>query len=99
MPARARVHGHWDESPPEASEHRASDWLVRKDRLRRADQKTNVQEEQVDRERAENGHGRPQDETDSELTDDDVLLSFRDDQLVGITVLNASTRLPALSAK
>jgi uncharacterized protein YuzE len=42
---------------------------------------------------------RPQDETESELTDDDVLLSFRDDQLVGITVLNASTRLPALSAK
>jgi uncharacterized protein YuzE len=42
---------------------------------------------------------RPQQATDSDLTDDDILLSYRDDKLVGITVLNASTRLPALSAK
>ena len=35
---------------------------------------------------------RPQQATDSELTDDDVLLSYRDDSLVGITVLHASQR-------
>ena len=42
---------------------------------------------------------RPQRETDSELTDDDILLSYRDETLVGITVLHASTRVPTLSAK
>lgn len=42
---------------------------------------------------------RPQRATDSDLTDDDILLSYRDDQLVGITVLNASTRVPTLTAK
>ena len=35
---------------------------------------------------------RPQGATDSELTDDDILLSFRGDKLVGITVLHASQR-------
>lgn len=35
---------------------------------------------------------RPQQATDSELTDDDVLLSYHDDELVGITVLHASQR-------
>ena len=35
---------------------------------------------------------RPQAATDSDLTDDDILLSYRDDKLVGITVLHASQR-------
>lgn len=35
---------------------------------------------------------RPQGATDSDLTDDDILLSYRDDKLVGITVLHASQR-------
>ncbi len=35
---------------------------------------------------------RPQKATDSEMTDDGILLRYRDDQLVGITVLDASTR-------
>ena len=35
---------------------------------------------------------RPQQATDSELTDDDILLSYRSDKLVGITVLHASQR-------
>jgi len=35
---------------------------------------------------------RPQQATDSDLTDDDILLSYRDDKLVGITVLHASQR-------
>ncbi len=35
---------------------------------------------------------RPQQATDSELTDDDILLSYRDGKLVGITVLHASQR-------
>jgi len=33
---------------------------------------------------------RPQKATDTEVTDDGILLRFRDDKLVGITVLNAS---------
>lgn len=35
---------------------------------------------------------RPQKATDSELTDDDILLSYRGENLVGITVLHASQR-------
>ncbi len=35
---------------------------------------------------------RPQKATDSEMTDDGLLLRYREDTLVGITVLNASTR-------
>ena len=37
--------------------------------------------------------------TDSDLTDDDVVLRYRDDEIIGLTVLHASTRVPALSAK
>ncbi|MGB2695003.1 MAG: DUF2283 domain-containing protein [Dehalococcoidia bacterium] len=37
--------------------------------------------------------------TDSELSDDDVLLRYRDGELIGVTVLHASTRQPSLSAK
>ncbi|MEJ2555603.1 MAG: DUF2283 domain-containing protein [Anaerolineae bacterium] len=35
---------------------------------------------------------RPQKATDSEMTDEGILLRYRDSQLVGITVLDASTR-------
>lgn len=35
---------------------------------------------------------RPQKATDSEMTDEGILLRYRDDQLVGITVLEASSR-------
>ena len=35
---------------------------------------------------------RPQQATDTELTDDGILLRYRGDQLVGVTVLDASTR-------
>lgn len=35
---------------------------------------------------------RPQGATDSELTDDGVLLRYRGDQLVGVTIMNASKR-------
>lgn len=35
---------------------------------------------------------RPQGATDSELTEDGVLMRYRGDQLVGMTVLNASKR-------
>ncbi|MDZ7305382.1 MAG: DUF2283 domain-containing protein [candidate division KSB1 bacterium] len=35
---------------------------------------------------------RPQGATDSRMTDDGILLRYRDKQLVGITVLEASTR-------
>lgn len=35
---------------------------------------------------------RPQKATDTKMTDDGILLRYRDDQLVGITVLDASTR-------
>lgn len=35
---------------------------------------------------------RPQKATDTELTDEGILFRYRDEQLVGITVLDASTR-------
>ena len=35
---------------------------------------------------------RPQKATDSKMTDDGILLRYRDKQAVGITVLEASTR-------
>lgn len=35
---------------------------------------------------------RPQNATDSEMTDEGILLRYRDDQLVGMTILDASTR-------
>jgi uncharacterized protein YuzE len=35
---------------------------------------------------------RPQKATDTQMTDDGILLRYRDDQLVGITILDASTR-------
>lgn len=35
---------------------------------------------------------RPQQATDSEMTDDGILFRYRNKQLVGITVLDASTR-------
>jgi len=35
---------------------------------------------------------RPQKTTDTEMTDDGLLLRYRNKQLVGITVLDASTR-------
>ncbi|MDZ4279098.1 MAG: DUF2283 domain-containing protein [Dehalococcoidia bacterium] len=35
---------------------------------------------------------RPQRATDSDVTDDDIVLSYRGDKLVGITVLHASQR-------
>ena len=38
---------------------------------------------------------RPQKATDTEMTDDGILLRYRGDKLVGITVLEASTRQPA----
>ncbi len=37
--------------------------------------------------------------TDSDLTDDDIVLRYRDDDIIGMTVLHASTRGAALSAK
>lgn len=37
--------------------------------------------------------------TDSDLTDDDILLRFRGDNVIGVTVLHASTRGLALPAK
>jgi uncharacterized protein YuzE len=36
---------------------------------------------------------RPQGATDTELTDDGVLMRYRGDQLVGMTVLNARKRV------
>lgn len=35
---------------------------------------------------------RPQKVTDSEMTDEGILFRYRDSQLVGVTVLDASTR-------
>ena len=35
---------------------------------------------------------RPQKATDSEMTKDGILLRYRDDELVGMTILNASNR-------
>lgn len=37
---------------------------------------------------------RPQQATDTALTDEGLLLRYRDSQLVGVTVLDASTRVP-----
>ena len=37
---------------------------------------------------------RPQQTTDTEMTDEGILLRYRGKDLVGITVLDASTRLP-----
>ena len=36
---------------------------------------------------------RPQKATDSEMTDEGVLLRYREDELVGITVLDVSARM------
>ena len=36
---------------------------------------------------------RPQKATDTEMTDEGILLRYRDDQLVGVTILDASTRV------
>lgn len=36
---------------------------------------------------------RPQGATDSELTEEGVLMRYRGDQLVGVTILNAGKRL------
>jgi hypothetical protein len=36
---------------------------------------------------------RPQGATDSELTEDGVLMRYRGSQLVGVTILNARKRL------
>ncbi|MBM3239961.1 DUF2283 domain-containing protein [Candidatus Poribacteria bacterium] len=35
---------------------------------------------------------KPQDATDSEMREDGILMRYRDDTLVGITILDASTR-------
>lgn len=35
---------------------------------------------------------KPSHATDSELTDDDVIIRYEDDKIVGLTVLYASTR-------
>ena len=35
---------------------------------------------------------RPQDATDTEMTDDGILLRYRGDKLVGLTILEASKR-------
>src|SRR5206468_5961961 len=40
---------------------------------------------------------RPQGATDSELTDDGVVLRYRGDQLVGVTILNARKRMASRS--
>lgn len=36
---------------------------------------------------------RPQEATDTEMTDEGLLLRYRDSQLVGVTILDASTRV------
>jgi len=38
------------------------------------------------------GFERPQEATESELSEDGILLRYRGDRLVGVTVLDASTR-------
>ncbi len=40
---------------------------------------------------------RPQRATDSEMTDDGVLLRYRDQRLVGVTILDASRRIECSS--
>ena len=42
---------------------------------------------------------RPQKATDTEMTDDGLLLRYRDENLVGVTVLDASTRGQATPEK
>ncbi len=37
---------------------------------------------------------RPQNATDSEMTDDGILLRYHEERLVGMTILDASTRVP-----
>ncbi len=37
---------------------------------------------------------RPQQATDTDMTDEGFLLRYRDNQIVGVTVLDASTRMP-----
>ena len=39
--------------------------------------------------------------TDSDLTDDDIVVRYRTDnnEIIGLTILNASMRVPALAAK
>ena len=37
--------------------------------------------------------------TDSDITDDDIVLRYRGDQLIGVTVLHASTRVASALAK
>ena len=37
---------------------------------------------------------RPQQATDTVMEEDGLLMRYRDDQVVGVTVLDASTRLP-----
>jgi len=36
---------------------------------------------------------RPQGATDTELTDDDILMRYRGEQLVGVTILNVRKRM------
>ncbi len=36
---------------------------------------------------------RPSEATDSELTDDDVIMRYDDDELIGVTILHARQRL------
>ena len=42
---------------------------------------------------------RPQEATDTEMTDDGILLRYRGKDLVGITVLDASARAEALPGR
>lgn len=35
---------------------------------------------------------KPSNATDSELTDDDVIIRYEDDEIIGLTILHASTR-------
>jgi len=37
--------------------------------------------------------------TDSDITDNDIVLRYRGDQLIGVTVLHASTRVASALAK
>ncbi|MBI4556812.1 MAG: DUF2283 domain-containing protein [Candidatus Hydrogenedentes bacterium] len=40
---------------------------------------------------------KPSHADDSELTDDDVIVRYEQGQVVGLTILNASKRLPGMS--
>lgn len=35
---------------------------------------------------------KPSNATDSELTDDDVIIRYEEDEIIGLTILHASTR-------